>query len=218
MLALDASTYTGTVAVVRGGCVLAHGAVPMRGEHEERLMPCVADTLVRAGVGGADVGRIVCGGGPGSFTSLRIAASIAKGLATAWRCPLVAVPSLALIVAGAEPALPPGRYVAVLDALRGESYAAGYAVDARGGITEAQPLRLVAHGEVAALAASVDARVAGPGQPLDLAPDACGVARLAELIGPAGTVDLGSWEPAYGRKAEAQVKWEAAHGRPLPLA
>jgi len=29
-------------------------------------------------------------------------------------------------------------------------------------------------------------------------------------------VDLASWEPDYGRLAEAQVRWEAAHGRPLP--
>jgi tRNA threonylcarbamoyladenosine biosynthesis protein TsaB len=28
-------------------------------------------------------------------------------------------------------------------------------------------------------------------------------------------VALATWEPAYGRLAEAQVKWEAAHGRPL---
>ena len=28
-------------------------------------------------------------------------------------------------------------------------------------------------------------------------------------------VDLDAWEPSYGRLAEAQVKWEAAHGRPL---
>jgi tRNA threonylcarbamoyladenosine biosynthesis protein TsaB len=31
----------------------------------------------------------------------------------------------------------------------------------------------------------------------------------------AGPVDLARWEPMYGRLAEAQVKWEAAHGRPL---
>ena len=40
-------------------------------------------------------------------------------------------------------------------------------------------------------------------------------ARLGSLLAASEPVDLGSWEPAYGRKAEAQVKWEAAHGRPL---
>jgi tRNA threonylcarbamoyladenosine biosynthesis protein TsaB len=30
-----------------------------------------------------------------------------------------------------------------------------------------------------------------------------------------GPVDLAGWEPDYGRLAEAQVRWEAVHGRPL---
>jgi tRNA threonylcarbamoyladenosine biosynthesis protein TsaB len=29
-------------------------------------------------------------------------------------------------------------------------------------------------------------------------------------------VSLDGWEPEYGRLAEAQVKWEAEHGRELP--
>ena len=33
----------------------------------------------------------------------------------------------------------------------------------------------------------------------------------------AGPVSLDKWEPAYGRLAEAQVKWEAAHGRALSV-
>jgi hypothetical protein len=33
-----------------------------------------------------------------------------------------------------------------------------------------------------------------------------------------GPVDLASWEPDYGRVAEAQRRWEAAHGRAMPHA
>jgi tRNA threonylcarbamoyladenosine biosynthesis protein TsaB len=33
--------------------------------------------------------------------------------------------------------------------------------------------------------------------------------------GIAKPVELTTWEPQYGRKAEAQVRWEAAHGREL---
>jgi hypothetical protein len=39
--------------------------------------------------------------------------------------------------------------------------------------------------------------------------------RLASLVERGGVADLASWEPSYGRLAEAQVKWEAEHGRPL---
>jgi len=32
-----------------------------------------------------------------------------------------------------------------------------------------------------------------------------------------GPVPLDTWEPSYGRLAEAQVKWEASHGRALSV-
>jgi tRNA threonylcarbamoyladenosine biosynthesis protein TsaB len=55
----------------------------------------------------------------------------------------------------------------------------------------------------------------GPGQEMEAHPHARGVAPILEAILKAGPVDLGAWEPDYGRLAEAQVRWEAAHGRPL---
>ena len=93
-LALDASTYAGSVAVLRGARVVAERTVAMRGEHEERLMPAVVAALGEAGAVPRAVARVVCGAGPGSFTSLRIAASIAKGVAEGSGATLLAVPSL----------------------------------------------------------------------------------------------------------------------------
>jgi tRNA threonylcarbamoyladenosine biosynthesis protein TsaB len=56
----------------------------------------------------------------------------------------------------------------------------------------------------------------GPGQPEhSVDPHARAAARLSALIDATPAADLAGWEPAYGRLAEAQVKWEAAHGRPL---
>src|SRR6185312_5552279 len=106
----------------------AEGSTAMKGAEQERLMPAVASVLAQARRSLDEVDRIVCGGGPGSFTSLRIAGGIAKGLATGANKPLFAVPSLALMVAGAS--LGPGRYLAVLDALRGEFYVGLYVVAA----------------------------------------------------------------------------------------
>jgi hypothetical protein len=48
------------------------------------------------------------------------------------------------------------------------------------------------------------------------APNARGVVRVEPLIREAGPADLTLWEPHYGRLAEAQRRWEAAHGRALP--
>ena len=58
-------------------------------------------------------------------------------------------------------------------------------------------------------------RVVGPGQEVDLHPHARGVAPVLDHIIASAPVDLASWEPDYGRLAEAQVRWEAVHGRPL---
>lgn len=210
-LALDASTPRGTVAVLRAGTVVAVREAAMRGEHEERLMPAVLAALAEAGAVPRDVARVVCGAGPGSFTSLRIAAGIAKGIAQGARVPLYAVSSLALVVAGADPALPPGRYVATLDAMRGERYAQLVVVHADGTVSVAREQALATAEDLAA----VGEPVVGPLEPAPLLPHARGVALMLAACLAEGPVDLDAWEPSYGRLAEAQVKWEAAHGRPL---
>lgn len=210
-LAIDASTYLGTVAVLRDGVVVAAAEAAMRGEHEERLMPAVLAALAGAGAVPRDVQRVVCGAGPGSFTSLRIAAGIAKGIAQGAGVPLFAVSSPALVAAGAEPALPPGCYIAALDAMRGERYAQPVVVLPDGMVRTDGALALATPGQLSA--AGVE--VVGPLEPASRLPHARGVAAMLDACLAAGPVALDGWEPSYGRLAEAQVKWEAAHGRPL---
>ncbi|MBA4071842.1 MAG: tRNA (adenosine(37)-N6)-threonylcarbamoyltransferase complex dimerization subunit type 1 TsaB [Gemmatimonas sp.] len=210
-LALDASTYVGTVAVLRDGVVVAAREALMRGEHEERLMPAVLAALADVGAVPRDVARVVCGAGPGSFTSLRIAAGIAKGVAHGANVPLYAVSSLALVVAGAGPALSPGRYIAALDAMRGERYAQTVMVYDDGRVEANGPSALATAEQLAA----ERCRVVGPLEGDAHAPHARGVAALLDACIADGPVDLDAWEPSYGRLAEAQVRWEAAHGRSL---
>ena len=215
-LALDASTYAGSVAVLRGRAVLAERTVAMRGEREERLMPAVAEALAEVGASPRDVAEVVCGGGPGSFTSLRIAASIAKGIALGAGAPLATVSSLALVVAGARPPLAPGRYVAAIDAMRGEWFASVVLVDGSR-IVAATPAALLGAAALEQLAHAEGAAIVGPRRGGEgHAPHARGVAALLDTPAGPRAVDLATWEPDYGRLAEAQVKWEAAHGRPLP--
>ena len=215
-LALDASTYVGSVAVLRGDEVVVEREAPMRGRDAERLMPAVAAALGEAASSPAAVERVVCGGGPGSFTSLRIAGAIAKGIALAADCPLHEVPSLLLLAAGRRPALPPGRYLALLDAMRDEVYAAEVEVPGAAGAWRIGETRLIAADAVEAEAEAIGATPLGAGRRVESVPHARGVARLGAWLASRPAVDLASWEPAYGRLAEAQVKWEAAHGRALP--
>jgi tRNA threonylcarbamoyladenosine biosynthesis protein TsaB len=216
VLAIDASTYDGSVAVLRDQTVVAERVVAMRGEQEERLMPAVADVLTEAGVRIDDVDTVACGAGPGSFTSLRIAASIAKGIARARGIPLLVAPSLLLVAAGARPALPGGRYVAVLDAMRGDVFGTELTVSPSGGVTGSGDVWRATREEASGRAARSVATLIGPAEAMALAPHARGFAGVL-AAGLARDVDVRDWEPEYGRKAEAQVRWEAAHGRPLDV-
>jgi len=213
-LALEASTYTGTVAVIRDGAVVAERETAMRGVHEERLMPAVADVLAAADIAPNAIDRVVCGEGPGSFTSLRIAGAIAKGLALSANAPLYPVSSLLLIVAGSQPSPAPGRYVAVLDAMRGDVFASVFSVtDAA--ITGESRTTILPRGALTEFARERAARPIGPAETSIAIPHARGVAKLGAAVPWPGAADLATWEPNYGRLAEAQVKWEAAHGRAL---
>jgi tRNA threonylcarbamoyladenosine biosynthesis protein TsaB len=215
-VAIDASTYGGTVAVADGARLLAEREAP-RAERNEALMPLVASAMNEAAARPRDLRRVVCGAGPGSFTSLRIAASIAKGLATGAGCPLYAVPSALFIAGGARPALPAGRYLVAIDALRGEWFASLVRVDA-GTVTSLGTARIVRRDDLAQLASELEAEIIGPGTSRDIASHARGLISLGGTLDAAEPVDLATWEPEYGRAAEAQSRWETAHGRPLPRA
>ncbi len=230
LLAIDAAPGVGSVALVRGGEVLSACAVPMRAHakatdqparppNEDPLMQAVADTLRGAGLTPFQLASVACGAGPGGFTSLRIAAAIAKGLAHAAGCALLAAPSLAWAAAVRAPAS--GVWLVTLDALRGERYVARVqlagpvGVPLRGGWPVASYAYLGVHasdavGALADLGAAVG--VLNVDADATRAPIAAGAAAL-----PPSPVDLARWEPAYGRLAEAQARWEVDHG-PLPTA
>jgi tRNA threonylcarbamoyladenosine biosynthesis protein TsaB len=211
-LAIEASTYAASVALAQGDILLREHTVPMRDPRQERLMPAIAQTLGDVGV--REIDRIVCGAGPGSFTSLRIAASIAKGLAVAAEKPLFSVSSLLLLIAGTQAPPVSGRWLTLLDAMRGELFAQVIEVTGEK-ISEVSDLRVVREEEIVTLARTLHARTAGPRRELDAAPHARGVVRLGAHPSLRAPVDPGAWEPDYGRLAEAQVRWEAVHGRSL---
>lgn len=215
-LALEASSYRGSVAVLRGATVVAASEVAMRGATEERLMPAAAAALAEVGAEAGDLARLVCGAGPGSFTSLRIAAAIAKGFAMARETPLYAVSSLLLVAAGDDTPLEAGGYLVLTDAMRDERFAVQVLVDSAGLPEMVGTVQRLTQEEAANWAAEQDLVRIGPGEALERWPYARGAASLLAGLLASDAVDLSSWEPTYGRLPEAQVKWEVAHGRALP--
>lgn len=217
-LVLEAATERASVALALGERVVGHTGFAARARvtraPREWLAPAVAECLAAGPITPAALDRVVCDAGPGGFTSLRAAAALAKGLCAALERPLYAISSLELLARAAS--LADGSYIAALDAGRGECFAS--TVVARGGELHVAAARLITEAGLAELALCEHARVVGPGREIDAWPTAvAAVAALDELAG-RGPVALDSWEPAYGRLAEAQVRWEAAQGRPLAAA
>jgi tRNA threonylcarbamoyladenosine biosynthesis protein TsaB len=128
---------------------------------------------------------------------------------------LYAASSLLLTVTGAHPPLPSGEYLSVLDAMRGEFYSTPILVR-QGVATLTEPPSIIPAERLEELREHGHGlKVIGPGQPIDAHPHARGVAGVLEVILKGSPVDLASWEPDYGRLAEAQVRWEVVHGRKL---
>jgi len=96
LLAIDTSTSYASVALEFNGTMFVEEAFEIR-EHARVLLTMVERVLSSAGTELKNLDGIVFGEGPGSFTGLRIACSVAKGLAYAHDLPLYPVGSLLAI-------------------------------------------------------------------------------------------------------------------------
>jgi len=230
-LALETATDRASVAIGQGAEDAVEESLDGARRHGGALLPMIETVLRRRGVTLDQVSGVVVSDGPGSFTGLRVGASVGKALARARGLPLWTAPSLVVRAAGVAGA--GGRLVlAVSDALRGDVYAAAARFEPglihtvlEPGVwrpealaeLELAPDALVGEAPPAALA--VLHRWTG----LDIIPPPEGAPHAARLIGLVGVgggarrvEDVQAWEPVYGRPAEAQARWEIAHGRPLP--
>jgi tRNA threonylcarbamoyladenosine biosynthesis protein TsaB len=128
VLGLDTATTATVVGVLDGaGSVTEVRDDPEPGArpgHANRLLGAAEAALTQAGVAWEEVERIAVGVGPGSFTGLRIGIATARALAQARGLPLVGVSSLEALALGAGEEEP--LVLAVLDARRGEAFAAAY--------------------------------------------------------------------------------------------
>lgn len=131
ILALDTAGQGCSVAL------LAHGEVIERFETEPRrhaatLLPMVEACLAEAGLALADLDVVAFGRGPGSFTGVRIATSVAQGIAFGADLPVVPVSNLAAAAAAALRLRGWRRVLVALDARMDEVYAAAYELGADG--------------------------------------------------------------------------------------
>lgn len=96
-------------------------------------LPVISEALADAGLTVGDVGEVVTGRGPGSFTGVRIGVSIAKGVAHGLGVPLYGVGTLDAVAWRMVGATAGSTLVGVVgDAMRGEVYPALFEVSSQG--------------------------------------------------------------------------------------
>lgn len=127
LLALDTATERMAVALLDGervwGAEEAGGALA-----SQRLLPLVFELLEQAALRLTDLDAMAFGGGPGAFTGLRTACSVAQGLAFGTGLPVLRLDSLALVAEDAWAQHGPAahRLWVAMDARMNEVYAAAY--------------------------------------------------------------------------------------------
>lgn len=130
LLALDSSTEHMALALLGQGhsaFVDADGGA----QASQRMVPDALQLLREAGIGLAAVDAVAFGQGPGAFTGLRTACSVAQGLAFGAGKPVLALDSLMLVAEDArlqqpDPDGAPLRIWVAMDARMGQIYAGHY--------------------------------------------------------------------------------------------
>ena len=125
VLGIDTALQSCSVAIMRGGAVLADVVEPLAKGHAERLAPMVVEALGLAGVAMVEIDRVGVVIGPGGFTGVRVGLAFARGAGVGGKIQVVGVTSLAALAANVEAG--EGTCIApVVDARRGQVYAGLY--------------------------------------------------------------------------------------------
>jgi tRNA threonylcarbamoyladenosine biosynthesis protein TsaB len=153
ILALEFSSPQRSVAVVRrraGDAAFVASEVVETGAGGTRAFGMVEDALREAGLEREQIEVLAIGLGPGSYTGIRVALSVAQGWQLAspnGGVKLLGVSSAEGVAARAQAEKISGRVSVVIDAQRNEFYLASYEISAAGR-KEVEPLRILTRAEV----------------------------------------------------------------------
>ena len=226
LIAFDTATERMTIAVGRGELVFTHDAAG-GARASAALLPAILGLLREAGIAIADLDAIAFGRGPGAFTGLRTACSVAQGLAFGADKPVLPIDSLLAVAEDAREGRSALRVWSLIDARMDEIYAAEYEYERGRWTTHVAPFltdcdALAARWRDAPPAAVAGNAIAAFGARLatgpamlfpNAAPCAVALLRLAQQAWADGaTVDPALALPLYVRDKVAETEAErAAH-------
>ncbi|MBT8117649.1 MAG: tRNA (adenosine(37)-N6)-threonylcarbamoyltransferase complex dimerization subunit type 1 TsaB [Gammaproteobacteria bacterium] len=125
LLAIETSSAACSAALSIDGRVEERHALAPR-QHASLILPMIESLLVEAGLRVGELDACAFGCGPGSFTGVRIAASVIQGIAFAVDLPVVPVSTLAVLAQGGMRETGQAHMLAALDARKDEVYWGAY--------------------------------------------------------------------------------------------
>lgn len=209
ILALDTTHEHGSLALARGAQVLEEVAIHAPSGFGHVLYGCLSELVARHGWTVADIDRFAAASGPGSFTGVRVGLACIKGLAEAVRKPAVAVSNLEAIAWFGKGPL----RAALLDARRGEVYAAVYDGEGRIVVPETVGklevfLGLLPKSEVVFVSSDFTAfHDSLPPAPRVAAPRALAGA-IAQIASEREARDPAALDANYVRRSDAELFWK----------
>lgn len=126
ILNIETATDIGSVCVSDGLTVLASKDGSSTFSHAKETTLMIESCIAEAGLKMKDIEAVALSSGPGSYTSLRIGTSTAKGICYALDKPLIAVNTLASLALAASKMAEGTLYAPMIDARRMEVYTAFY--------------------------------------------------------------------------------------------
>lgn len=159
LLAIETATESCSAAVLEDERLFSRSELAPR-RHAELLLPMCEELLAEAGLKRHELDAIAVGCGPGAFTGVRVAISVAQGIALALDIPVVAVSSLAALAMQAPDN--GAAILAVFDARMGEIYAGTYRRTADG-LVEPIGVESVGHASLLQLPQAAAWNVVGSG-------------------------------------------------------
>jgi tRNA threonylcarbamoyladenosine biosynthesis protein TsaB len=222
LLAFDTATERLSVALAARGQIWQHegdGGAKASAD----FLPAVMALLEHASVRVADLDAIAFGRGPGAFTGLRTACSVAQGLAFGAGKPVLPIDTLLALAEDARAGADAVRVWAVMDARMNEIYAAEYAfgrngwqvrvapiltsAEALNGLWRSTPPELVAGNALVAFGTRLES--AGARRVPEASPHALGMLALAHALwARGGAVDAALALPLYLRDKVARTSAE----------
>lgn len=124
ILAIESASIIASCAVSENDMVLGEYSLGHKKTHSEKLMPLIEKLLDDMEIDIKDIELIAISEGPGSYTGLRIGASIAKSIAYAINVPIVNIPTMKSLASNIYST---DKYIVpVMDAKSGRLYSGIY--------------------------------------------------------------------------------------------